>query len=137
VHAAASNGWPARDLKKYHVRGPSDGTSLVAACSIWFCVSAAESTLCHSVRLICIEKMRFMLLHHSGGKALAGEWVGKSAAFSATGEVQPLLERYVPPEFAQWDIVLCDWATASSFKVHDEILRVQTKYMLPTVGTPP
>ena len=69
-----------------------------------------------------------------GALASAGEWIGTAAAFSANGQVQPLPERFVPPDFAQWDITVQDWATASSFSGDDGTLKVQTKYMLPTVG---
>ena len=64
----------------------------------------------------------------------AGEWIGLTAAYSADGTIQPVPEHLVPPEFAQWGITVQDWSTTSSFLVKDGVLKVQTKYMFPTVG---
>lgn len=46
----------------------------------------------------------------------------------------PVPEKHVPPDFAQWGIAVNDWSSASSFDIDSTSLKVQTKYMLPTVG---
>jgi hypothetical protein len=64
----------------------------------------------------------------------AGEWIGVSSAFSQPGDLLPVPERYVPPEFGQWGVAVNAWVTASSIKIDDGSLCVATKFMLPTVG---
>lgn len=57
-----------------------------------------------------------------------------SSAFSADGKLQPVPERFVPPDFAQWGQSVNAWSTCTSYKQEEGELMIRTKYMLPTVG---
>lgn len=41
--------------------------------------------------------------------AAAGEWECVMVTFSPDGKPTPLPERYVPDEYRNWDIEICDW----------------------------